>query len=145
MALSVIFGLTDSYSLATSNVCVDTGFFTANAAFNRDSVISLSISANTAAHLLNVSINGTPLAVDAPYDPLIEIAGATVRIGDIATSGSIGNGAFDNILFTAQAIPEPSTGILLALSALCLGARNTIKERIRTRRSTPTAHKVRRG
>ena len=128
VALPVIFGLTDSYSLATSNVCVDTGYFTANTIFNRDSVISLYISANTAAHLLNVSINGTPLAVDAPYDPLIEIAGATVRIGDIATSGAIGNGAFDNILFTAQAIPEPSTGILLALSALCLGARKTIKK-----------------
>ena len=138
VALSVIFGLTDSYSLATSNVCVDTGFFTANSSFNRDSVISLSISANTAAHLFNVSINDTPLAVDAPYDPLIEIAGATIRIGDIATQGAIGNGAFDNIEFSAQAIPEPSTGVLLILSALGLGAKKAIK-RIRTTLKPPVA------
>ena len=109
IALPVLFGLTDSYVIATSNININTGLFATNSSFTRNSVISLTIVVNTAEHVLSVTINGNPLAVNAAYDPLIVIGGATIRIGDIGTHGAIGNGAIDNITLTVEPIPDSST------------------------------------
>ena len=109
-ALPVVsFGINEFASLSTSNICVHIGSFVTNTPFDRDTIMSLSISVNTSMHTLNVTVNGTTLAVDVPYDPSIIVDGARFAIGDIATQGAIGNGAVDNITFSAEPIPDPTT------------------------------------
>lgn len=128
-ALPIAFGLVPGWSISTSNLLVDTGYFTTNTTFIRDSVLSLVISANTADHILNVTVNGNPIAVNAPYDPAITIVGATIRIGDIITSGSVGEGAIDNITLTATIVPEPSTLLLICLGGIGIARVHSIRTR----------------
>jgi len=87
-------------------IYLPTNDFSAGSTFNRNTPYTLKMIVNTFLHIFSVYLNGSPIAIDAPFNGGQELKKVTISFGDMGTTGAMGYGAMDDITLDIELVPE---------------------------------------